>query len=967
MLYKRICSIFLTLVFVCSLMPSSSSGQRVNQNDCTIILKYTIGNKQYFVNDVPFEMETEPEIKDSRTFLVITYVVKHIPGATIDWTANERKITIKTPLGKIIKLWIDNPKAEVDGKMVDIDPDNPGKAAPYIRNSRTKVPMRFVGNHLNAKIDWIASTSMIVLTIQDIATCGCSWLEGCIVQWTEAPNNQYQLSFVQNCDKKSTLERYLIDKNVKSTTTQLDLTEYLKKSPKPPYPTTRICLNQFRKILKWDPGTDPGTNPPPSDKKGQIVIQVPKEFYYGTVIQIIDQASEDEKIYAVNSSGTCYTGCELICGNTYIIEPINHKVLFTPPTRTVTIKKCCPIEYEEVTFDARENTCCDYKLFQLSVPILSLKPDVSEFYVFMLRNTCPPDSKNISFQITPISNITNINPKQLVLLPGQELTFKVSFTMPKDCPGNTKVTFSFKMETDCGKKEEQSFMIQCDSPEAPPEPTYKWICGCFSKHETVAEGGTKIWFNANCNEATEKWKGYLIPKDLKDQNLNLLISEYVVKYPIKKYKSLCIELYVDENGSVKNWKATPEKYPDCCKPSAKKGRIVGNIQGTCNPGVTVTIYDGAKGDIVWIGQTDNKGYYETSPADACILKCPGTYKVVPSKEKYAFRESSKLVTFTEDDCCGSDPVNPQYKRADFIGETTADPGRIIANLDRRCVGVSTTFVNLSNPKVDVLTVEANIKGNCDTDCKVIFGDTYRVTPKNEKFRFIPEFIDVTVLESCPNGIIRISFDATEIPSSCCDYQFRVNPDAPQEFLAIAPGEIKTIEMYEIINTCRENGNELNFLIRLPEDRKINSISPTIFKLRPSERKSLKITIKMPEDSHYGDVVTFPFTIQPIGCEEKAVHFVVYCKIKKCEKTSANVKVLEIDMRTGVLSGKKMAESPEGKKVIFASPITIHFEIDDDYWKRITVNHCYEICFEEKNDSGGKAIKWGLDYREIECQ
>ena len=191
--------------------------------------------------------------------------------------------------------------------------------------------------------------------------------------------------------------------------------------------------------------------------------------------------------------------------------------------------------------------------------------------------------------------------------------------------------------------------------------------------------------------------------------------------------------------------------------------IMGKITGTCNPGVTVTIYEGILGDVIWTGTTDMNGNYQTSTVGECILPCPGTYKVVPTKEKYAFTESSAIVMFLKDDCCDPDSLKVKAKIVNFKGETTADPGRIVVHLGQQCSAAIVTVVNLSNPNQEKKTLEANIKGSCDTDCTMIFGDTYRITPRRQKFKFVPEFKDVKIQDSCPDAITHVSFEAIEDP------------------------------------------------------------------------------------------------------------------------------------------------------------------------------------------------------------
>jgi hypothetical protein len=662
MFSKKIYAIFLSLLFIFSLKPINTTG--FNAENCDIILKYIVGSKQYYVGDAIMEMDSEPEIKDSRMFLVIRFVLQNIPGTTLDWNGSERKITIKTPNGKSIKLWIGNPKAEVNGKLLDIDPENPGNIAPYIKDGRTKVPMRFVGEQLNARIDWISATSTVILTLFDTFNCDTTLLEGCISKWTEAPDDHYQIYFHKNCEVTKESVPYLIPKSLKSKTDKIDLSEFFQLKSAITKLMIKIWVTRSGKVRSWDPIPDSKEPPPPE----------------------------------------------------------------------------------------------------------------------------PPDPK-------------------------------------------------------------------------PPEP------------------------------------------------------------PIKK------------------------------------GRIIGTITGTCNPGVSVTIYDSSKGEVTWSGQTDINGYFETSTVDNCILKCPGVYKVVPSKQKYAFTESSQLVTFKENDCC--DPLKPKstIKKVNFKGVTTAGPGRIIASLGRESSRAITTFNNLSNPNAEILTIDTNIKGSCDTGCNVVFGDTYRVTPKNDGFRYEPAFIDVTVLESCPDGIIRVSFDAIEVPSSCCDWQFRIIPGVDPEKLVLSPGETRIIEIYEIVNNCNEGENDLKFAISWPKDGKIVSISPAIFTLVPKQRKTLIITIKMPEECKADEAIFFPFTIIPNDCIRRDAHLLAYCKAWNCNASTISMSVYRINQIDGWLEGDKFGTN---------ELIRIYFKIGDPFWKKLFLTKCYQICYDERNNSSGKLIKWGLDYRVVEC-
>jgi hypothetical protein len=63
---------------------------------------------------------------------------------------------------KAIKLWIDNPIAEVNGEKIAIDPNN-SNVKPIIINSRTYVPIRFVSENLGCNVSWDNTTRKVTI------------------------------------------------------------------------------------------------------------------------------------------------------------------------------------------------------------------------------------------------------------------------------------------------------------------------------------------------------------------------------------------------------------------------------------------------------------------------------------------------------------------------------------------------------------------------------------------------------------------------------------------------------------------------------------------------------------------------------------------------------------------------------------------------------------------------------------
>jgi len=82
-------------------------------------------------------------------------------GATIHYESVERRIEIQYNNLSLI-FWIGNPKAVVNGKEVDIDPEKP--VSPVIVKNRSYLPLRFIGEAFGFHVDWDPATQWITLT-----------------------------------------------------------------------------------------------------------------------------------------------------------------------------------------------------------------------------------------------------------------------------------------------------------------------------------------------------------------------------------------------------------------------------------------------------------------------------------------------------------------------------------------------------------------------------------------------------------------------------------------------------------------------------------------------------------------------------------------------------------------------------------------------------------------------------------
>jgi len=123
-----------------------------------ITLTLQIGNKLMYVNENPVRIDTAPVIIEGRTLLPIRWVVEPL-GANVNWNSKERKVTISLNT-TTIELWIGKNIAKVNGKDVQIDPNN-SKVVPVIINSRSMLPVRFVSENLGCVVNWDEKTKTI--------------------------------------------------------------------------------------------------------------------------------------------------------------------------------------------------------------------------------------------------------------------------------------------------------------------------------------------------------------------------------------------------------------------------------------------------------------------------------------------------------------------------------------------------------------------------------------------------------------------------------------------------------------------------------------------------------------------------------------------------------------------------------------------------------------------------------------
>jgi len=126
-----------------------------------ILITMTIGSKKAIVDNRILTLDSAPFIQQSRTFVPLRFIAEAF-GAEVLWFPETRKIEINLqhPLvKKHILLWIDQTTATVNETTYTLD------VAPLIvPPGRTVVPLRFIAEAMESKVEWFSLTQTIKIT-----------------------------------------------------------------------------------------------------------------------------------------------------------------------------------------------------------------------------------------------------------------------------------------------------------------------------------------------------------------------------------------------------------------------------------------------------------------------------------------------------------------------------------------------------------------------------------------------------------------------------------------------------------------------------------------------------------------------------------------------------------------------------------------------------------------------------------
>jgi len=119
------------------------------------VLKLTVGSTTLEVNGQPVAMDVAPFLENGRTWVPVRFVAEKL-GADVQWDPIAKGVTIRQS-GVTIELLLDSTMIRVNGHSTGMD------VAPFLRQDRTWVPLRFVVENLGSTVRWVAKPQEVII------------------------------------------------------------------------------------------------------------------------------------------------------------------------------------------------------------------------------------------------------------------------------------------------------------------------------------------------------------------------------------------------------------------------------------------------------------------------------------------------------------------------------------------------------------------------------------------------------------------------------------------------------------------------------------------------------------------------------------------------------------------------------------------------------------------------------------
>jgi uncharacterized YkwD family protein len=150
-LMKTVLFLIIGILVMGNFGPSYAASEDLNVN-----VLMTLDSEWAMINSEPFRLEQAPIIIGGRTMVPLRFITEAL-GLGITWEAETRSVLVEKD-GNLIRLFIDRHKAEINGKIIEVE------VPPTILNGRTLVPVRFVSEVLGYSVGWQGLTNEVTIT-----------------------------------------------------------------------------------------------------------------------------------------------------------------------------------------------------------------------------------------------------------------------------------------------------------------------------------------------------------------------------------------------------------------------------------------------------------------------------------------------------------------------------------------------------------------------------------------------------------------------------------------------------------------------------------------------------------------------------------------------------------------------------------------------------------------------------------
>lgn len=129
---------------------------RAMKSQLTTEIILVIGQSNALVDGRTVGLSVPPVIENGRTMVPVRFIGENF-GASFTWDEKTSKVTYNLA-GLTIELIIGKNTAKVNGQNVSLD------VPPYIKDGRTMVPLRFVGEYMEASFAWDDKTRTVTIS-----------------------------------------------------------------------------------------------------------------------------------------------------------------------------------------------------------------------------------------------------------------------------------------------------------------------------------------------------------------------------------------------------------------------------------------------------------------------------------------------------------------------------------------------------------------------------------------------------------------------------------------------------------------------------------------------------------------------------------------------------------------------------------------------------------------------------------